>query len=172
MGSFEWMELQTLTAEITAARSRLSAARSRKDHAHVRILQDEIAAAEARRDRMLADISTNLADSGRPPAEAAAQSPPAAADATAERRAEHTEGADMAWEQLTPRDLDNARHELSLRRAETQARHAEEMRALDAEQGELAVLEQAIQSFLHKFSAPAAPVVQLDEKREPRQNRA
>ena len=54
MSSFEWMELQTLTSDITAARSRLAAARSRKDHRVIRVLEEEIAAAEARRARLLA----------------------------------------------------------------------------------------------------------------------
>src|SRR5579863_5457033 len=78
MGSFEWMELQTLTSDITAARSRLAAARSRKDHRVIRVLEEEIAAAEARRARLLAHITTHLADATEP---APARATTAGADA-------------------------------------------------------------------------------------------
>ena len=66
MGSFEWMELQTLTGDITTARSRLAAARSKKDHRVARALEEEVAAAEARRGRLLAHITTHLAGGPRP----------------------------------------------------------------------------------------------------------
>lgn len=61
MGSFEWMELQTLTSDINLSRSRLATARSSKDHRVARVLEAEIAAAEARRDRLLTRITTHLA---------------------------------------------------------------------------------------------------------------
>lgn len=61
MGSFEWMELQTLTGDINASRSRLAAARANKDSRLIRVLEQEITEAEARRDRLLASITTNLA---------------------------------------------------------------------------------------------------------------
>ena len=78
MGSFEWMELQTLTSDINASRSRLAAARANKDNRLIRVLEAEITEAEARRDRLLANITTNLAGSGEP-----AQNPPAATEAEA-----------------------------------------------------------------------------------------
>src|SRR5713101_4733730 len=71
MGSFEWMELQTLTSDINASRSRLAQARSSKDHRLIRVLEAEIAAAEARRDRLLAHITTHLADDTEPAPDAA-----------------------------------------------------------------------------------------------------
>lgn len=61
MGSFEWMELQTLTSDIAAARSRLIAARSSKDHRLIRVLEQEITAAEERRAQLVANITTDLA---------------------------------------------------------------------------------------------------------------
>src|SRR5258708_13585945 len=61
MNSFEWMELQTLTSEIAASRSRLVAARSGKDHRLARVLVGEITAAEQHRAQLLADITTDLA---------------------------------------------------------------------------------------------------------------
>ena len=60
MGSFEWMELQTLTSEIAHARSRLAAARKSKDTRRARTLEEEIAASEARRERLLGHITSNL----------------------------------------------------------------------------------------------------------------
>src|SRR6266851_2281727 len=71
MGSFEWMELQTLTSDINTSRSRLAQARSSKDHRLIRLLEAEIAAAEARRDRLLAHITTHLADDTEPAADIA-----------------------------------------------------------------------------------------------------
>lgn len=201
MSSFEWMELQTLTAEIAAARSRLAAFRSRKDQPGARALQEEITGAEERRDRLLAHISTNLSSE----AEAAASPPaappadpgaaPAASDAgpaqpeTAQNRDEPAnpapataaeppvavvtddiqEGAAMSWDQLTPNDLEHAKHELGVRRAEMLARHAEELTALEADRAELATLEDAIGAFLRKFNASANGIVKLEEKREMRQ---
>ena len=42
MSSYEWMELQTLTSDIAASRSRLVAARSAKDNRLARVLEQEI----------------------------------------------------------------------------------------------------------------------------------
>src|SRR5205085_6381300 len=78
MGSFEWMELQTLTSDINASRSRLAAARANKDNRLVRMLEAEITAAEQRRDNLLAHITTNLAGGAEP-----AQNQPAAKAAEA-----------------------------------------------------------------------------------------
>src|SRR5260370_25389094 len=66
MGSFEWMELQTLARDIDASRSRLATPRSNKDHRLARVLEAEITAAEARRDRLLAHITTHLAGPPEP----------------------------------------------------------------------------------------------------------
>src|SRR5580700_4929375 len=67
MSSYEWMELQTLTAEIAASRARLVHARSTRDVGRVRALEEEISAAETRRDRLLAHITTNLVATPDPP---------------------------------------------------------------------------------------------------------
>ena len=73
MSSFEWMELQTLTSDINASRTRLATARANKDNRLARVLEQEITAAEKRRDRLLAHITTHLADvpEGAPKPEAA-----------------------------------------------------------------------------------------------------
>lgn len=253
MGSYDWMELQTLTAEIAASRARLVAARKTRDMGRARALEEEITAAEARRERLLAHITTNLVSAPEgaapskdkeaaaaepppapqvepepptaaadvaaveppppepePPAEeaaeaAAAAEPPAPAETAAEaaaaqpppaeeaaepaaaapaavaspapaRRAGRAEGEVNVWDQLTPSDLERAKRDLTVRRAEMLARHAAELKALEADRAQLDGLEQAISVFLQKFSggAPAATagVVKLDEERELRQQGA
>jgi hypothetical protein len=80
------------------------------------------------------------------------------------------EGHGMVWNQLTPADVERARHELDRRRTEMLARHAEELQSLDADRTELDGLEQAISTFLRKFTAPNAggEVVRLDHMKQPR----
>src|SRR6185503_18390299 len=68
MGTYDWMELQTLTNDIAAARARLAAARATKDIGKARGLEEEIARAESQRDRLLAHITTNLVTADPPPA--------------------------------------------------------------------------------------------------------
>ena len=76
----------------------------------------------------------------------------------------------MSWDQLKPSDITRAKEDLVTRRAEMVARHAEELRGLEADQAELDGLEQAITAFLQKFNSPAgAGVVKLDAERELRQ---
>ena len=194
------MELQTLTSDINASRSRLAAARANKDNRLVRVLEAEITAAEQRRDSLLAHITTNLAGAAEPaqnqaavsaaaPAEAAAvEAPQAEAEveepapeerSSAEQAADEIvdppaeddvaaavaataeagsgEGGDIVWDQLTPSDIERAQAELGTRRAEMLARHAEELKALEAEQVELEGLEKAINSFLQRLNkAPQA----------------
>jgi hypothetical protein len=62
-------------------------------------------------------------------------------------------GDPIVWDQLTPADLERAKNELGTRRAEVLARHAEEIKGLDAEQTQLETLEQAIDAFLQKMKA-------------------
>jgi hypothetical protein len=69
MSSFEWTELPTLTTDIAASRSRLSAARLSKNRGLVRTLEEEIAAAEARRAQLLANIPTDVAGTDEPAAD-------------------------------------------------------------------------------------------------------
>jgi hypothetical protein len=259
MGTYDWMELQTLTNDIAAARARLAAARATKDIGKARGLEEEIGRAEAQRDRLLAHITTNLVTAPEPPAnrggkdaqpdagppvepaapagaadvplaasapsetpepvadaetspppqdqappeeEAAPAAPPEDAEVppapipepraeelfpeTAERdvatgaappapapQAASAEGGKNMWDQLKPSDIERAKQDLVTRRNEMLARHAEELRGLDADHAELDGLEQAITAFLQKFSATgAAGVVKLDAERELRQQTA
>src|SRR6266851_3584135 len=103
MGSFEWMELQTLTSDINASRSRLAQARSSKDHRLIRLLEAEIAAAEARRDRLLAHITTHLADDTEPAADVATMKKAAdlvAAVPAAEKSARDDDGGEEPSREL------------------------------------------------------------------------
>jgi hypothetical protein len=72
------------------------------------------------------------------------------------------------WEQLSRTDLDRVKRELGMRRAEMLTRHAEELRALDAEQGEIAAFEQAIEAFARKFNVAGGEVVVPFEERKAR----
>src|SRR5712692_7672215 len=67
MSSFEWMELQTLTADIETARDRLADARKRRDQGRIRALEAEITQAEKRRLQLVAHISTSIATAPEPP---------------------------------------------------------------------------------------------------------
>ena len=78
------------------------------------------------------------------------------------------EGAGIMWDRLTPDHFEDAKRELSRRRAETLARHAEELKALEAEQEEIDALDRAIEVFARKFAArsdAAAEVVNLKQER-------
>lgn len=71
------------------------------------------------------------------------------------------------WRQLTLDDVDRARQELGRQRSELLARHAEEFKSLDAECTEVDALEQAIASFVRRFSgSPAGEVVPFDRPAE------
>jgi hypothetical protein len=143
--SYEWMELQTLTAEIEVSRSRLGSARAKRDHGHIRALQEEIATAERRRDKLLHYISINLAgvpEDARPPegmkgaelrealaVAAAAAAPDAAADAVA--AAQRAKSADE-----TPVAVDEAvSAEAETERPSREAGHGREQRCSGITQG-------------------------------------
>lgn len=72
------------------------------------------------------------------------------------------------WKQLTPADVEQARRQLTRQRAETLARHAEELKSLDTENAEVAALEQAINVFVRKYSGTGADVVALDLAKQPK----
>lgn len=55
------------------------------------------------------------------------------------------------WENITSGDIEQAKHSLNLRRAETLSRHAEELKALDTEQSEVDNLASAIEAFMSKY---------------------
>ena len=108
--------------------------------------------------------------------EAAAPSPEpqledaAAAALRASASATSAKGGTMAWDQLTPNDIERAKRDIGVRRAEMLSRHAEELKSLEAEQSQIDLLEQAIGAFMQKFTGAAeGAVVKLDQERELRQ---
>lgn len=55
------------------------------------------------------------------------------------------------WENLTPADLDRARHELALERGSMLSRHAAELKELDGRYDEIENLNQLINAFAEKY---------------------
>ena len=78
MGSFEWMEVETLSSEITALEARLEAAKGRHNYGLVKAVKEQITAAHQRRARYLAHISTSVAESldPSPPQETVTEAQP------------------------------------------------------------------------------------------------
>jgi hypothetical protein len=66
------------------------------------------------------------------------------------------------WNQLSRADIERVKRELDQRRSEMLARHAEELKALEGDQAEIDILEQAIDSLARKFNLGGAKVVSLD----------
>ena len=65
------------------------------------------------------------------------------------------------WTELTRADIERVKQQLQTRRSDMLARHATELAALDAEETELTVLEEAIDSLVLKFGIGGAEVVTL-----------
>ena len=63
IGSFEWMELDTLAGEIATAEARVADARAHHDHRLVETRKQEIVALQRRYAQLLAHITTSLAGS-------------------------------------------------------------------------------------------------------------
>jgi hypothetical protein len=186
MGKFEWMELETLSNEIAHSQSRLDAARGTQNHGLVTLLQREIAETVERRARVLAGITKELGVAGsarsRPSpvpvqkieaevaqeeqqrgeqVEGLAATVPASPEPTPSPNP--TEGVSTVWDKLTRADIERAKQGLVTRRSEMLARHAEELKALDAEQSEIDVIERAIGAFAIKFKiGGSAEVVALN----------
>ena len=74
------------------------------------------------------------------------------------------------WDKLTAGDLERVKRELATRRSEMLARHAEELRVLEAEHSEIDVIEKAIAAFTQKFKLTStAEVIPLEGERVPAQ---
>src|SRR5437764_1059602 len=94
-----------------------------------------------------AEASRDEADEQPPPVEAvSAPEPPSPSKARegagarpVSAKADSIEGGTM-WDQLTPNDIERVKAELGTRRTEMLARHAEELKELDAEQSQLETL--------------------------------
>ena len=65
------------------------------------------------------------------------------------------------WSELPRADIERLKQELQARRSEILVRHAEELTALDVDEAELTVLEQAIDNLVRKFGIGSAEIVTL-----------
>jgi hypothetical protein len=65
--------------------------------------------------------------------------------------ADNSGGAQTGWDRLTLEDIEGVKRALATRRAEALARHAEELRKLNAEQAEIDAIELAINSFAKRY---------------------
>ena len=65
------------------------------------------------------------------------------------------------WTELTRADIERVKGELEAGRSAMLARHAAELTALDVDEAELTVLEEAIDGLFRKFNLGSAKVVKL-----------
>ena len=189
MSKFEWVELETLSAEVAHLQSRIDAARVTKNYGLVQLLEREIAAATERRTRVLTDITKGLSNAlpiGRQPKEMPVpERQPEQPDEKQEidiknetnlannapsinsRVTTDTTGDLTMWDKVTADDLERVKRGVATRRAEMLSRHAGELKALETEQAEIDAVEKAIALFTHKFKITSAEVVPLGKERMP-----
>ena len=204
MSKFEWMELETLSSEITHTQSRLDAARATKNLGLVQLLERELADVLKKRAQVLADITKGLGFTGpkakplmkpvHQPEQAPVEQPenrsvrqlrqvpvepwlsanevqPQGPNATGSNGPAGTsteKGDNSMWDKLTAADLERVKRGLAARRSEMLARHADELKALEGEQREIDVIEQAIAAFTQKFKMTStAEVIPLEGERVP-----
>ena len=158
-----WTDLEVLSRKLADSQGRLARARSTQNHGLIRVLEKEIAATESLRDRMVSHIAARLTSS---PAPAVQPDPPASEISSAPIQPApptgRLEGGDTVWNQLNRADLEGIKRDLDARRSELLARHAEELKALDADKAEIDILEQAIDSIARKFNITGAEVISLE----------
>lgn len=199
MASSEWMELETLSQSIADSQGRLEAAKSVGSFELAQVIEKEIAAMEERRTQVLGHLANVITGTGEQkdnsePAEGAQQEiaeaepekpevvDPANSRKTSLPEPDTNNGPEpstyrnaagrpgIVWNQLVQADVERAKRDLSARRAEMLARHAEELKTLDADKAEIDTLEQAIDGFLRKFSGlgGGGEVVPLKQQRPSR----
>ena len=190
MSKFEWMELETLSSEIAQIQTRLDAARATKNLGLVQLLERELSDASKRRAQVLANITKGLGFTGPNPKlvikpagpaqqsdtshQTAGEGQPRAVNAVAEPDLypNTNNGANVMWDKLTAADLERVKRGLATRRSEMLARHAEELKSLEAEQTEIDAVEKAIAAFAQKFNLTStAEVIPLEGERVPVQAR-
>jgi hypothetical protein len=190
MSKFEWVELETLSAEVARLQSRIDAARLTKNYGLVQLLEREIGVATERRNRVLAGITkalTNAVPAGQRPIEVPVQEVhPEQPEEEQEPAIQiETEVSDIVpstnprvrtdqkgdlrmWDKLTADDIERIKRGFATRRAEMLARHAEELQGLETQQAEIDAVEKAIEVFTQKFNlTSSADVVLFDGERAP-----
>ena len=190
MSKFEWVELETLSAEVARLQSRIDAARLTKNYGLVQLLEREIGVATERRNRVLAGITkalTNAVPAGQRPIEVPVQEVhPEQPEEEQEPAIQiETEVSDIVpstnprvrtdqkgdlrmWDKLTADDIERIKRGFATRRAEMLARHAEELQGLETQQAEIDAIEKAVEVFTQKFNlTSSADVVLFDGERAP-----
>ena len=162
MGLSDWTDLDVLSRKIADGEERLERARVTQNHGLVKLLEKQLAAAETLRDRMLSQIATYLTSSRTSTEQHPASLPEiSAAPPQPIATEEPSKGIDTMWNQLSRADLERTKRDLDARRSEMLARHAEELKALEADKAEIDILEQAIDAIARKFNIGSAEVVSL-----------
>jgi len=190
MSKLGWVELETLSTEIAHLQSRIDAARASRNYGTVRLLEREMAEVAEHRGRVLADITNEFSEAPtdaqqptNPPAQGVegegkkvdearearpdiqAKTLTVVPSANVPLTMDQRGGLDM-WDKLTAADLDRVKQGLTTRRSEMLARHAEELKSLEAEQSEIDAIEKAIAVFTQKFRpASIAEVTPLEGER-------
>jgi len=190
MSKLGWVELETLSTEIAHLQSRIDAARASRNYGTVRLLEREMAEVAERRGRVLADITNEFSEAPtdaqqptNPPAQGVegegkkvdearearpdiqAKTLTVVPSANVPLTMDQRGGLDM-WDKLTAADLERVKRGLTTRRSEMLARHAEELKSLEAEQSEIDAIEKAIAVFTQKFRpASIAEVTPLEGER-------
>jgi hypothetical protein len=155
MAAPEWAELDSLTQSIADLRVHQEAAKSVESHDLAATIEGEIAQLEERRNQLLAQLAQGVVKTEEPQEDKSGASHVAA-------ETQRTERASIVWEQLTPADVERAKHDINLRRTEMLERHAAELKGLEADQADVDAVEQAIGAFIRKFGLPSAEVVPLN----------
>jgi hypothetical protein len=192
MMSFEWLEFETLSREVTELEEQFDEAKATKNHGRWQILEPQLEGAKRRREKALEAITRRAAstaieqgpDPGKPsqpgrrmvvedapvilvPKPITEQYVTAKTEEalTVLSRSSPSKEADTMWEQLTPSLLNKAQQQLNRRRQEMIARHAEELQSLEADEEQIDAFVQAIEAFFSKFTptAPEADVIQLTQ---------
>jgi len=163
MAAPEWAELDSLTQALADLRVRQEAAKSVESHDLVATIEQEIAQLEERRNQLLAQLAQGVVKTGEP------NHDEVAAANRVDDETQRTERLSIVWDQLTPADVERAKHDIDRRRTEMLERHAAELKGLDADRAEVDAVEQAIGAFLRKFGTATAEVVPLKPERNARQ---
>ena len=65
------------------------------------------------------------------------------------------------WTQLTHADLESVKQELQARRSKMLARHVEELTALDVDEAELTIVDEAVDALVRKFISCDANIIRV-----------
>lgn len=162
MALAEWTELEALSRKIADIEERLAAARSTQNHGLAQLLEKEIAAAEILRDRVMSHIAAGLTSSAKTLPRDLSSPEPCSPSPQAAPAIDREEGVEAVWNKLSRSDIERVRDQLQTRRSEMLARHAEELKALEAEAAEIETLERAIGALVRKLNIGSAEVVPLE----------